>query len=58
MTFCSGTTTAYPLPRPGDGSAPRPVTLPAGRLGDVLGIREVSYTHGEHQLALKERTLQ
>lgn len=58
VAFYSGTTTAYPLPRPGDGPAPKPVTLPAGKLRDALGIREVSYTRGETVLALKERTLQ
>jgi 3',5'-cyclic AMP phosphodiesterase CpdA len=58
VTFYSGTTTAYPLPHPGDGPAPKPVTLPAGKLGDALGIREVSYTKGRSALALKETTLQ
>lgn len=58
VTFHSGTTTAYPLPHPGQGPAPKPVTLPAGKLRDALGIREVSYTRGQHTLALKERTLQ
>lgn len=58
VTFYSGTTTAYPLPRPGDGPAPKPVTLPAGKLREALGIREVSYTRGGTTLALKERTLQ
>lgn len=58
VTFYSGTTTAYPLPHPGDGPAPKPVTLPAGRLRDALGVREVSYTSGETVLALKERPLQ
>jgi hypothetical protein len=58
VTFYSGTTTAYPLPHPGDGPAPKPVTLPAGKLHDALGIREVSYTKGQQALALKEQTLQ
>jgi 3',5'-cyclic AMP phosphodiesterase CpdA len=58
VTFHSGTTTAYPLPHPGDGPAPKPVTLPAGRLQDALGIREVSYDRGQTSLALKEKTLQ
>jgi hypothetical protein len=58
VTFHSGTTTAYPLPAPGDGPAPKPVTLPAGKLHDALGIREVSYTRGQSTLALKERVLQ
>ncbi len=58
VTFYSGTTTAYPLPHPGDGPAPKPVTLPAGKLRDALGIREVNYTKGQTALALKETTLQ
>ncbi|MET0703509.1 MAG: metallophosphoesterase [Mycobacterium sp.] len=58
VTFHSGTTTAYPLPHPGDGPAPKPLTLPAGKLHDALGIREVSYTTGRDALALKEQTLQ
>jgi 3',5'-cyclic AMP phosphodiesterase CpdA len=58
VTFYSGTTTAYPLPHPGDGPAPKPVTLPAGQLREVLGIREVSYTTGNQVLALKEEALQ
>jgi 3',5'-cyclic AMP phosphodiesterase CpdA len=58
VTFHSGTTTAYPLPHPGDGPAPKPVTLPAGKLQDALGIREVSYTRGQTTLALKEKALQ
>jgi len=58
VTFHTGTTTAYPLPHPGDGPAPKPVTLPAGALHDALGIREVSYTKGQQALALKEQNLQ
>jgi 3',5'-cyclic AMP phosphodiesterase CpdA len=58
VTFYSATTTAYPLPHPGDGPAPKPVTLPAGKLHDALGVREVSYTKGQQALALKEQTLQ
>jgi 3',5'-cyclic AMP phosphodiesterase CpdA len=57
VTFYSGTTTAYPLPHPGDGPAPKPVTLPAGKLHDALGIRAVSYTTGQQALAVKEQTL-
>jgi 3',5'-cyclic AMP phosphodiesterase CpdA len=58
VTFYSGTTTAYPLPHPGDGPAPKPLTLPPGRLHDALGIREVSYIRGQQALALKENSLQ
>src|SRR5215475_12929125 len=55
VTFYSGTTTAYPLPAPGQGPAPKPVTLPAGKLRDARGIREVSYTKGQQALALKDQ---
>ncbi|WP_067819328.1 metallophosphoesterase family protein [Nocardia inohanensis] len=57
ITFYSGTTTAYPLPAPGDGPAPKPVTLPAGKLHDALGIREVTYQRGQQLLALKDQKL-
>jgi predicted phosphodiesterase len=58
VTFHSATTTAYPLPHPGDGLAPKPLTLPAGQLADALGIREVTYVKGQPGLALKEDKLQ
>ncbi len=58
VTFYSGTTTAYPLPHPGDGPAPKPVTLLAGKLHDALGIREVGYIRGQNALVLKDLTLQ
>ncbi len=58
VTFYSGSATAYPLPHPGDGPAPKPVTLPAGKLRDALGVRQVSYTRGQSVLALKETALQ
>jgi 3',5'-cyclic AMP phosphodiesterase CpdA len=57
VTFFSATTTAYPLPRPGDGPAPSPVTLPAGQLHAALGIREVGYVGGGQRLAVKDRRL-
>ncbi|WP_067992578.1 metallophosphoesterase family protein [Nocardia pseudobrasiliensis] len=57
ITFYSGTTTAYPLPKPGDGPAPKPVTLPAGKLRGALGIREVTYRKGQQMLAIKEQAL-
>jgi 3',5'-cyclic AMP phosphodiesterase CpdA len=58
VTFHSATTTAYPLPKPGTAPAPAPVTLPAGQLRDALGIREVSFQSGLHNLAVKDTRLQ
>jgi len=57
VTFYSATTTAYPLPHPGVGPAPTPVTLPAGQLSAALGIREVTYQSGHHALAIRDRRL-
>ncbi|MEV4052086.1 metallophosphoesterase [Amycolatopsis sp. NPDC049688] len=54
ITFHSATTTAYPLPQPGTRPAPAPVTLPAGKLADALGIREVAYRPGQPGLAVKD----
>jgi 3',5'-cyclic AMP phosphodiesterase CpdA len=54
ITFHSATTTAYPLPHPGERPAPTPVTLPAGKLKDALGIREVQYRVGDERLAIKD----
>jgi 3',5'-cyclic AMP phosphodiesterase CpdA len=57
VTFHSATTTAYPLPHPGDGPAPTPVTLPAGKLHAALGIREVDYVRADQPLAIKDTAL-
>lgn len=57
ITFYSATTTAYPLPKPGQGPAPTPQVLPAGQLGAALGIRQVTYQPGTHHLALKDQRL-
>jgi Icc protein len=57
VTFYSATTTAYPLPHPGVGPGPIPVTLPAGQLGPALGIRDVTYQPGQHALAIRDRRL-
>jgi hypothetical protein len=57
VTFYSGTTTAYPLPAPGDGPAPKPVTVPAGKLHAALGVREVTYQKGQQALAVKDTSL-
>lgn len=57
ITFHSATTTAYPLPKPGQADKPVPQVLPAGRLKDALGLRSVTYHEGDHALAVKEERL-
>jgi len=57
ITFHSATTTAYPLPKPGDGPGPTPQTLPAGKLKDALGIREVTFRPGGPGPAIADHTL-
>jgi 3',5'-cyclic AMP phosphodiesterase CpdA len=57
VTFHSATTTAYPLPHPGDGPAPTPQTLPAGKLKSALGIREVTFKSGGHGPAVVDQPL-
>jgi 3',5'-cyclic AMP phosphodiesterase CpdA len=54
VSFSTATTTAYPLPAPGTAPAPAPVTLPAGKLHDVLGVREVQYRGGGRGFRLKD----
>lgn len=54
VTFHSATTTAYPLPHPGAAPAPTPQVLPAGKLKDALGIREVTYQPGTQPLAIRD----
>ena len=50
---------AYPLPAPGaDGvGEPGPVTVPAGRLGQLLGTRQLTVVRGQQQLALIDTPL-
>jgi hypothetical protein len=54
VTFHSATTTAFPLPAPGATPTLAPVTLPAGKLGAALGVREVMYRPGNPGLAVKD----
>jgi hypothetical protein len=57
VTFHSAAPTCYPLPAPGQGPAPLPVTLPAGRLASALGIRTVAYRAGGKTLAVTDERL-
>jgi Icc protein len=57
VTFLSAAPTCYPLPAPGHGPAPLPVTLPAGKLTSALGVRTVSYQTGSKNLAIADEQL-
>ena len=57
VTFHTMPATAYPLPAPGVGPAPTPVTLPAGQLHGVLGIREVEYRAAADTVSLQDQRL-
>jgi 3',5'-cyclic AMP phosphodiesterase CpdA len=57
ITFHTAAPTAYPLPHPGDGPAPKPVVVAADRLHEALGIRQAHVTPGHHGLAVTEQAL-
>ena len=57
VTFHSATTTAYPLPAPGQAPAPTPQVLPAGHLKEALGIRTVTYKTNDSPLAITDQRL-
>jgi Icc protein len=50
---------AYPLPTPGQAGIgePGPVTVPAGELGKLLGIREVDVVRGRNEVTLIDTAL-
>jgi 3',5'-cyclic-AMP phosphodiesterase len=51
---------AYPLPTPGQAGIgePGPVTVPAGDLGKLLGIRQVNVVRARRDLALIDTPLE
>src|SRR5690242_7189674 len=57
VTFHTALSTAFPQPRPGTAPAPGPMVVPAGHLGDVLGVREVRYLPHARHLAVVDSTL-
>ncbi len=58
ITFHTAMSTAFPQPAPGTpGASPGPLTVPAGRLRDLLGIRDVQFVRGQHALAVTDSTL-
>ncbi len=57
VTFYSAMSTAFPQPAPGSAPAAGPLKVPAERLRQVLGIRNVDFVAGSHHLAVTDSTL-
>lgn len=57
VTFHSAMSTAFPQPAPGSAPAPGPMKVPAEKLREVLGIRDVNYVAGSHILAVVDSPL-
>ena len=56
-TFHTGMSTAFPQPAPGSAPKPGPMKVEPGKLRQVLGITEVSYSEGKHSLAIVNAAL-
>ena len=57
MSFHTALSTAFPQPVPGTAPSPGPLTVPAERLRDYLGLTSVNYVAGTHELAVVDATL-
>src|SRR5277367_2499083 len=57
VTFHTARSTAFPQPAPGMAPAAGPMKVPAEKLRQVLGIRDVNFVAGSHQLAVVDSTL-
>jgi predicted phosphodiesterase len=57
ITFYTAASTAFPQPKPGTAPNPGPMTVPAGELGKLLGIRTVSLLGGSHEIAVADESL-
>jgi 3',5'-cyclic AMP phosphodiesterase CpdA len=57
ISFHTARSTAFPQPAPGMASAPGPMTVPAGELGTVLGIRDATFVSAKTPIALIDQTL-
>jgi plastocyanin len=57
VSFHSALSTAFPQPAPGSAPSPGPMKVPAEKLRDVLGIRDVNFVPGQHHLAIVDTTL-
>jgi 3',5'-cyclic-AMP phosphodiesterase len=57
VTFHTAMSTAFPQPAPGTAPAAGPMKVPAERLRQVLGVCDVSFLAGRHQLAVVDEPL-
>ena len=57
VTFHTAMSTAFPQPQPGSAPSPGPMKVPDDQLRKVLGIIDVSYTRGQHALAVVDSNL-
>ena len=56
VTFHSAMSTAFPQPAPGSAPSAGPMTVPAERLQQVLGVTSVNFAAGNHHLAAFSHT--
>ncbi len=57
VAFHTARSTAFPQAAPGPDANPGPLTVPAGRLGEVLGTASVAYVPGQARLAIIDTPL-
>src|SRR5262249_33342172 len=57
VAFHTAMSTAFPQPAPGTAPSPGPITVPAGRLRDLLGVTTVGFVPTHHSLAVVDTPL-
>jgi len=57
VTFFTADSTAFPQPKPGSEPKPHPLKVPAGTLGQYLGIRTVNIQPVSGSIAVADETL-
>ena len=57
VTFHTARSTAFPQPEPGKAPSPGPMKVPTDQLKSLLGITDVNYVRGKHDLAVVDSTL-